>query len=111
MAQLTQYIGPDKGWNDPDLLIGPTCTIEGIECGQTDLQARTQFSLWALFPAPLMISQDVLKWSDYALDTYSEDGVIQINQDKMGKAAIRVQGGNLSFPCKPSVRVQAFDWC
>jgi alpha-galactosidase len=103
MARLTAFTGPG-GWNDPDLLIGPTCTIEGVVCGNTDLQARTQFSLWALFPAPLILSQDVLKWSEYALETYSEEGVIQVNQDKAAKAGTRIQGGNLTFPCTPSAQ-------
>ena len=32
---------------------------------------RPRFSLWALFPAPLLISQNMLAWSAYALETYS----------------------------------------
>jgi hypothetical protein len=47
-------------------LIGPQVQVGG----QTDLQARSQFSLWCVFPAPLLISQNMLEWSDYALETY-----------------------------------------
>jgi hypothetical protein len=61
MAKLHQYAGPggqydviypfmrktlmfstSTGWNDPDLLIGP----EVVVGGQTDQQARAQFSMW-----------------------------------------------------------------
>lgn len=98
MAAISNFTGPG-GWSDPDLLIGPTCSIEGSPCGQTDLQARTQFSLWGLFPAPLMISQDVLSWSKYAEETYTNTAVTSINQDRLGKAAIRIKGANLTFPC------------
>ena len=41
----------------------------------TPAQARTQFSLWALFPAPLLISQNMLRWSAFALETYSNEEV------------------------------------
>lgn len=112
MAALTTFTGPG-GWNDPDLLSGPTCnpmTHSGQTCGNTDEQARTQFSLWCLFPAPLLISQDVLQWSGYALETYSNAAAIAVNQDKLGKAAVRLAGGNFTFPCAPAppaVRVEA----
>lgn len=68
------------GWADPDLLIGPESGKTGDDHigGQTDEQARTQFNLWAVFPAPLLISQNVLKWSKYALETYSNSDVIAI---------------------------------
>jgi alpha-galactosidase len=68
------------GWADPDLLIGPESGKSGDDHigGQTDEQARTQFNLWAVFPAPMLISQNVLKWSKYALETYSNTDVIAI---------------------------------
>ena len=49
------------GWADPDLLIGPERGSSGDDHigGQTDQQARTQFNLWAVFPAPMLISQNV----------------------------------------------------
>jgi hypothetical protein len=40
--------------------------------GQTDLQSRTQFSLWAVLAAPLLISSNLLEASPYALDTWGE---------------------------------------
>lgn len=60
---------------------------------------RTQFNLWATFPAPLLISQNVLTWSKYALETYSNVDVIAINQDHVKVPGARLAGGDLVFPC------------
>ena len=83
------------GWPDPDLLIGPKVYVGG----QTDEQARAQFTMWSIFPTNLLISQNVLQWSDYALETYSNAELIAINQDPLGRAARRIVGGDLPFPC------------
>ena len=70
--------------------------------GQTDEQARAQFTMWSLFPANLLISQNVLAWSPYALETYSNVELIAVNQDPLGSPAKRIVGGNLEFPCNSS---------
>ena len=72
-AAAAPYIGPG-GWADPDLLIGPKVYVGG----QSDQQARAQFSMWSLFPTNLLISQNVLQWSSYALQTYSNAEAIAI---------------------------------
>ena len=41
----------------------------------------------------------MLQWSDYALETYSNSELIAINQDPLGRAARRIAGGDLPFPC------------
>ena len=94
IAAVSNYSG-QFGWADPDLLIGPEVYVGG----QTDAQARAQFSMWCLFPANLIISQNVLAWSPYALATYSNAEAIAINQDPLGSPAFRVVGGDLAFPC------------
>jgi hypothetical protein len=93
-AAAAPYIGPG-GWADPDLLIGPQVYVGG----QSDEQARAQFTMWSIFPTNLLISQNVLAWSDYALETYSNAELISINQDPLGSAARRIVGGDLAFPC------------
>jgi alpha-galactosidase len=102
MARIAAYTGPG-GWNDPDLLIGPWCGIDHNRsfCGQSDRQARTQFSLWSLFPAPLLISQNVFAWSVFALDTYSNAEAIALNQEPNARAARRLAGGDLLGPSAP----------
>jgi hypothetical protein len=93
-AKVAQYSGPG-GWSDPDLLIGPEVYVGG----QSDQQARAQFSMWSLFPTNLLISQNVLGWSPYALETYSNAEAIAINQDPLGIPAQRIVGEDLQFPC------------
>ena len=93
-AAAAPFAGPG-GWPDPDLLIGPQVYVGG----QTDEQARAQFTMWSIFPTNLLISQNVLAWSDYALETYSNAELIAINQDPLGSAARRIAGGDLPFPC------------
>jgi alpha-galactosidase len=102
IAAIGEYSGPGH-WADPDLLIGPETKQPMHIGGQSDSQARTQFNLWAIFPAPLLISQNVLTWSKYALETYSNSEVIAVNQDMVVHGAgARIAGGDLSFPCTPS---------
>ncbi len=93
-AGAAPYIGLGA-WADPDLLIGPEVYVGG----QSDVNARAQFSMWSLFPTNLLISQNVLQWSPYALETYSNAEAIAINQDPLGSPARRIVGGDLTFPC------------
>ena len=79
-------------------MVGPEVYIGG----QTDQQARAQFTLWSLFPANLLISQNVLAWTPYALETYSNEELVAINQDPLGSPAKRIVGGDLTFPCHPT---------
>jgi alpha-galactosidase len=72
------------GWNDPDLLIANGAGSYGPDRGgwyQTDLQARSQFSMWCIFPAPLLISADIGGVSQYTMETWSNAEAIAINQD------------------------------
>ena len=92
---MASFNGPG-GWSDPDLLVGPEVYVGG----QTDEQARAQFTMWSLFPANLLISQNVLAWTPYALETYSNEELVAINQDPLGSPAKRIVGGDLTFPCE-----------
>ena len=106
IALIGNYSKPGA-WADPDLLIGPWCGIDHDMkfCGQTDRQARTQFSLWSLFPAPLLISQNVFVWSDYAKETYMNAEAIAVNQqEKFVAPASRIVGNDLKFPCTSTAR-------
>jgi alpha-galactosidase len=97
ISTVWQYTGK-QSYADSDLLIGPECYVGG----QTDQQARAQFSMWSLFPSNLIISQNMLAWSDYALETYSNEEVIAINQDSLVLPGSRIVGSDLSFPCTGS---------
>jgi len=83
IAYITQYSSPG-GWNDPDLLIGTGVGSYGPDRGgwyQTDLQSRSQFSMWCVIGAPLLISADILSVSAYAMATWSNAEAIEVNQN------------------------------
>ena len=52
----------------------------------TPEQARTQFSLWSVMAAPLLIGSSVLNLSSWDLETYTNVEVIAIDQDPLGYA-------------------------
>jgi hypothetical protein len=77
-AAQPQAAGPGH-WNDPDYL--------GPDQGMGETQFRTQFSMWAMLAAPLMISADLLSLSGGSQQTLSNREVIAIDQDPAGLQA------------------------
>jgi alpha-galactosidase len=51
----------------------------------------TQMSLWCLLAAPLQIGSDLTKLDSFTLSVLTNDEVIAIDQDSLGKQATRVQ--------------------
>ena len=70
-------------WNDPDYL--------GPGLGMTDTQAQSQFSMWAIVAAPLILGSDPRLLSSTNLNMLKNANVIAIDQDSSG-----VQGYLLS---------------
>jgi alpha-galactosidase len=81
-ATHPEVAGPGH-WNDPDYL--------GPDQGLSDAQFRTQFSMWAMLAAPLMISDNLTTMSSASLEAVSNREVIAIDQDPAG-----IQGTLLS---------------
>ena len=75
-------------WNDPDMLV-----IGYVGWGNTHpskLKPDEQYlhmSLWSLFAAPLLIGCDMEKLDDFTLNLLTNDEVIAVNQDPLGKQA------------------------
>jgi alpha-galactosidase len=90
-SQLAQYAGPG-GFNNPCLLIGSDAQGNHLI---TELQSRFQVTMWAILAAPFMLSQNIRSWSDYMYDTYTNEEVIAVDQDRLGKQGIRLVGGDL----------------
>ncbi len=63
-------------WNDPDYL--------GPDQGMSATQFRSQFSMWSILAAPLMISDDLLNISKASLATVSNSAVLAVDQDHAG---------------------------
>lgn len=79
-------------WNDPDMLI-----VGHVGWGNTHpskLKPDEQYlhiSLWSLFAAPLLIGCDMEKLDEFTLNLLTNDEVIEVNQDPLGKQATCLQ--------------------
>ena len=79
-------------WNDPDMLV--VGTVGWGNPHKSKLKPDEQYlhiSLWSLFSAPLLIGCDMEKLDDFTLNLLTNDEVIEINQDPLGKQATTVQ--------------------
>ncbi|HMU47337.1 MAG TPA: glycoside hydrolase family 27 protein [Chitinophagaceae bacterium] len=92
-ATLNDYSGPGK-WNDADMLVaglygkkGPSGDEGGFGC--TDVEYQTQFSLWAMMNSPLYATNDLRNMNEATKKILLNEEVIAINQDEIGKQAIR----------------------
>jgi alpha-galactosidase len=89
---LQRYGGPG-GWNDPDyILIGFLSNWEGqtVATPLTPDEQYTQVSLWSLQAAPLIFSGDITRLDDFTLSLLTNDEVIEVDQDPLGKPGHRV---------------------
>jgi len=61
----------------------------------------TQLSLWSLLAAPLLIGCDVVAMDAFTKNLFTNDEVLEINQDPLGKQAGRIsQEGGLEIWAK-----------
>jgi alpha-galactosidase len=90
--KLQKYSGPGA-WNDPDyLLLGYLWNGKGA-VAPTTLSPNEQYahvSLWCLVTAPLIFSGDITRLDDFTLSLLTNDEVLEVDQDPLGKAALRV---------------------
>lgn len=89
---LGRYAGPG-GFNDPDMLLG---SDPHAPAHLTPTQVQTQFSLWAVMAAPLLIGSRLRSMPPSDLATYSNAEVIAVDQDPLG-----VQGEVVWSNCPP----------
>jgi len=89
--EYTKYAKPGN-WNDPDMLIvgwvgwGPNLHPTRL----TPDEQYTHISLWCLLSAPLLIGCDLERLDEFTLNLLTNDQVIAINQDPLGKQATPV---------------------
>jgi hypothetical protein len=96
-SKLATNAGPDKGWNDPCLLLAEDWRGN---LRMTKLQTRAQFSMWSVMASPLIISANIRNMSTENIATFTNSEVIAVDQDLLGLQGERVLGGDLS--AKPS---------
>ena len=85
-GELHKYAGPG-GWNDPDYLL-----LGNLSMGRTRFSPHAQYSqvsLWALVAAPLIFGGDITRMDDITFNLLSNDEVIEVDQDPLGKPGHR----------------------
>jgi alpha-galactosidase len=97
-----KYAGPGH-FNDPDMLIvgkvgwGPRLHPTRL----TPNEQYTHISLWCLLCSPLLIGCDMTQLDDFTLNLLSNDEVLEVNQDPLGRQAARIkQDGSLEVWAK-----------
>jgi alpha-galactosidase len=90
-AGLASYAGPGH-WNDPDMLVvgyvgwGPNLRLSRLSPDEQ----YTHISLWALLSSPLLLGCDLTKLDDFTLNLLTNDEVLAINQDTLGRQAKQI---------------------
>ncbi len=90
--ELHRYGGPGA-WNDPDyLLLGYLSNWKGqtVPSPLTPNEQYTHVSLWCLLAAPLIFSGDITRLDDFTLSLLTNDEVIDVDQDPLGKSGKRI---------------------
>ncbi len=95
------FAGPGH-WNDPDMLV-----VGKLGWGQlrpsrlTPNEQYTHISLWCLLSSPLLIGCDMSQMDEFTLSLLSNDEVLAVDQDPLGKQASRIwQNGDLEIWAK-----------
>ncbi|GLH71698.1 hypothetical protein GETHLI_02000 [Geothrix limicola] len=79
-------------WNDPDMLVvgwvgwGPSLHMSRL----TADEQYTHLSLWSLLSAPLLIGCDMTRLDDFTLNLLTNDEVLAVDQDRLGRQAVPV---------------------
>lgn len=90
-AGKDSFAGPG-GWNDPDMLVlGKVGWSKKLrDTRLTPAEQVTHMTLWSLLASPLLIGADLDQLDPWTLDLLTNDEVIAVNQDELGRAAARV---------------------
>ncbi len=86
-----RYAGPGH-FNDPDMLVVGKVGW-GPQLHPTRLRPSEQYthiSLWCLMASPLLIGCDMTQFDPFTLNLLTNDEVIDVNQDPLGKQAAPV---------------------
>jgi len=91
-------------WNDPDMLVvgyvgwGPQLHLTHL----TADEQYTHISMWCLLSAPLLIGCDLERLDAFTYNLLSNDEVLAVDQDSLGKQATRFSNyGELDVFAKP----------
>ncbi|MFJ7962478.1 glycoside hydrolase family 27 protein [Streptomyces sp. NPDC096324] len=76
-------------WNDPDYLLTGH-NLDGLPTSSTDAASRSQFSMWAMMAAPLIIGTRATTLSPASLATLTNAEVIAVDQDARGSQGVKI---------------------
>ena len=92
LTDTYQYTRPNH-WPDPDMLVvgmyGHGVVSFG-KSGCTTAEYRTQFSLWSIMAAPLIMGADIRQIPEEGLEILKNTEVIAVDQDALGAGTRRV---------------------
>ena len=79
-------------WNDPDMLVvGKVGWDAQVRPSRlTADEQYTHISLWCLLAAPLLIGCDMTQLDEFTLGLLTNDEVLEVDQDPLGRQAARV---------------------
>ena len=88
---LELFSGPGN-WNDPDMLIVGMVGWGNLHPTRlTRNEQYTHMSLWCLLCSPLLIGCDMTQLDTFTLNLLTNDEVLEVNQDPLGRQASRIQ--------------------
>jgi len=93
LAAWQGHVGPGR-WADADMIplghIGKR-SVDGNRMTRFSKDEQvTMMSLWALAPSPLMLGMNMPENDDWTLSLLTNDEVLAVNQDPLGKQGIRI---------------------
>jgi len=90
-GKLSQYAKSGR-WNDPDMMIvGQVGWGENLHPTRlTPDEQYTHVSLWCLLSSPLLIGCDLSKLDDFTLNLLTNDEVLALDQEALGKQARQI---------------------
>jgi alpha-galactosidase len=99
----SKYASPGH-WNDPDMLVIGKVGW-GPRLRDSHLTANEQYihiTLWTLLASPLLLGNDLTQMDDFELGLVTNDEVLAVHQDPLGKPADRVsRNGELEVWSRP----------
>lgn len=90
--KLAPYAGPG-GWNDPDMLVLGVVgwNTDSRKCRLTEDEQRLHFTMWSMLCSPLLLGCDLTKIDPFTMSLITNDDIIALNQDRMGKQAVLIE--------------------
>jgi hypothetical protein len=86
--KLSAYASPGH-WNDPDMLVLGIVgwNNDSRKCRLTEAEQQLHFGMWSMLASPLLLGCDLTKIDSFTMSLITNDDIIALNQDRLGKQA------------------------